>query len=765
MSDGKANAKGKQKRVQIPVACVCCRQRKKKARFNRKFCDGKRPTCSACSISQQSCTYTAEPDAPPIIALKRKHDALQRQYADVTQLLSHFKSASQFEAHKLLELLRQTDTDMDTMLEFARALPPSDPDISGRPTAALETFDHSREHGNHLVKPSLTTHRSESISEPRSSISMSTWQEPRNFVGSFEGLTNRHEIPCENKFRTAISCFHHGAGKLFGIFSQDQIESSFDQVFRVSGGRQSSAHALCRLSCLAAVGCLYTTNKEHSELPKDDFYRIASVLFEYCLDAGSLASATFCTLMALFHALSRMTAALGYIELGISFCRKHDIQSDRRPQEISSELWLSSRRAWRCMMFLGAWISSTIGYISGNVWDALDKSNATIHDHSIGSDMEDSVQIQMVKIAVVQRNILDLSLASSSNILYDTHEIRLQLLKWYREMPPFMQLSTMVDQAATDLDSKSRYSIYLCHCLYLGTLMMFHRRIVLALGRFDPDQVPVLKRALQLEGLAHDSVVAAHQTASILGLLLDQGAIFERCWIVLLVFHCRFDWSALTTYLSFQAHASATTLMYDLACRKADGASLPYMHEKTLERIRICIRVVTFCATVDPVARVFERTLQPCYVRFSDHEHDPTSEPDVGWKNMKDQLYYQMLMPYERVADYATTGSLTHDCNSCSPIQSLTTSRVRRLWLSNSLREASRTSRISHFELDDDALPSFHVQPELPPNDLRSPQEEPTSLDTFRSGLQSSRVPVLASLLEELRPGHILREFLYCGWS
>lgn len=261
-----------------------------------------------------------------------------------------------------------------------------------------------------------------------------------------------------------------------------------------------------------------------------------------------------------------------------------------------------------------------------------------------------------------------------------------------------MQLSTLVDPADTDLDGGSRYSIYLCHCLYLGTVMLFHRRIVLALGRLDPDEMPGIERMLRIEGLTHDSVAAAHQTASILGLLRDEGAVFERCWIILSVSYSYFVRSALMMFLSFQAHASATTLMYDLARRKADGAHFPSAHEETLGRIRICMQLVMFCAAVDPVARVFQRTLQPYFAKFSASNGDLTGELDVDWKYMKDQLYYQMLMPYEKVTDRATIGNLTHDCESYLPIQS--SPSATRTWTSNLPIQAARRSGVSHCDLE-----------------------------------------------------------------
>ncbi|KAG9700424.1 hypothetical protein KCU95_g920, partial [Aureobasidium melanogenum] len=87
MSNHNAKDEGKPKCAETTVACTRCRSRKIKA-----SCDGQRPTCSRCIIRQQLCVYTAEPDASPIVSLKRKLDALQKQREEVSQLLDRLKS-------------------------------------------------------------------------------------------------------------------------------------------------------------------------------------------------------------------------------------------------------------------------------------------------------------------------------------------------------------------------------------------------------------------------------------------------------------------------------------------------------------------------------------------------------------------------------------------------------------------------------------------------------------------------------------------------
>lgn len=120
------------KRHQVVVACERCRQAKAKVRYVSAIgrhvvneidqCDARRPECTRCTARSLSCAYNAEPDAPPIIALKRKHNALTQQTAEVNELLSQIKSVSQPDAYRIIDFLRN-GKDVISTLALARTLP------------------------------------------------------------------------------------------------------------------------------------------------------------------------------------------------------------------------------------------------------------------------------------------------------------------------------------------------------------------------------------------------------------------------------------------------------------------------------------------------------------------------------------------------------------------------------------------------------------------------------------------------------------------
>ncbi|KAH0282575.1 hypothetical protein KCU62_g9631, partial [Aureobasidium sp. EXF-3399] len=77
-------------------------------------------------MRRQSCVYTAEPDAPPIVSLKRKFEALQKRHDEVSRLLDRLKSGSPADAHELLESLRRGELDEASTMGPAGPTPASD---------------------------------------------------------------------------------------------------------------------------------------------------------------------------------------------------------------------------------------------------------------------------------------------------------------------------------------------------------------------------------------------------------------------------------------------------------------------------------------------------------------------------------------------------------------------------------------------------------------------------------------------------------------
>ncbi|GAB7345657.1 hypothetical protein MBLNU457_3946t2 [Dothideomycetes sp. NU457] len=85
-------------------------------------CDGLRPSCRTCRVKNIPCSYNAEPDATPIVHLKRQFEKLQKESLPTRRFLEALKTSPWPDAVQLLQRLRTT-RDVTAALEDFR-LPP-----------------------------------------------------------------------------------------------------------------------------------------------------------------------------------------------------------------------------------------------------------------------------------------------------------------------------------------------------------------------------------------------------------------------------------------------------------------------------------------------------------------------------------------------------------------------------------------------------------------------------------------------------------------
>lgn len=211
----------------------------------------------------------------------------------------------------------------------------------------------------------------------------------------------------------------------------------------------------------------------------------------------------------------------------------------------------------------------------------------------------DIVQTEMVKIAILKQEILQIDrfgdLSSSSSV----EKVRWKLHQWHQELPSEMQLSNLLNNP--EMDTALRRSVYYVHLLYLGALMLIYRQML-----NQPE--PVNDNELESLDRTHvDAVFAAQQSSRILGLLSEEGGIFHRCWICI-----------------FQAYSAGTLILHGVAVQihqqQQQQEQQPQMstqilslHHNNMEQARICLEVLGFCSRIDSVARKFYSALGPCY--------------------------------------------------------------------------------------------------------------------------------------------------------
>ncbi|KAK0637178.1 hypothetical protein B0T17DRAFT_101574 [Bombardia bombarda] len=95
------------------MACEACRRRKTR-------CNGRRPACSTCKVSNRDCEYASEPGVSRTELLKRKNDELQTRVALFTELFDLLSSLPEPELRASLSRIRSADrlTDIEQLVRF-----------------------------------------------------------------------------------------------------------------------------------------------------------------------------------------------------------------------------------------------------------------------------------------------------------------------------------------------------------------------------------------------------------------------------------------------------------------------------------------------------------------------------------------------------------------------------------------------------------------------------------------------------------------------
>ncbi|KAI4848828.1 hypothetical protein E4T44_03709 [Aureobasidium sp. EXF-8845] len=169
--------RGKAKRQQIAVACNACRRRKTK-------CDGHRPVCTVCTSKNSECSWSADPDATPMVAIKRKYQNLEVESRGFHDLVQMLMDRPRQEAIFILDHMRRT-RDASSTLAFIK-------------DGDLLTWGRNV-HDAHPSDPTTTDH--DSVRDITHRVNLMNGQDDRS-VGSNESAPEPSNSP---KRRLAIS--------------------------------------------------------------------------------------------------------------------------------------------------------------------------------------------------------------------------------------------------------------------------------------------------------------------------------------------------------------------------------------------------------------------------------------------------------------------------------------------------------------------------------------------------------------------------------
>ncbi|RSL64861.1 hypothetical protein CEP51_013091 [Fusarium floridanum] len=399
----------------VAQACRNCRQNKVK-------CDGRRPQCGTCVSKLRSCRYESKVNQPRRAALKSRLEALER-------LFTTLQAKPTQDANLLLQQIRSSD-DIDALLDLEDETSP--PSLNG----SINTSSGIS---------SLSTPTAGSASEEQSVRSATTTQ-------------------------SAVDSFFNSSGRLFHVFSREQILRYHEDVFVNDGCTvPNQKTAICCLAAVAAVGVQY--NSDDFDVGTDAvFYDVARHFFENLVEEQPLDAIKACTMLAMYNMMNKATVSLAYIEVEL--------------------------------------------------------------DHS--SEVSHIVQTEMTKISLLNAEILRMHLSSKEMTCQAIDAIDKDLQDWHDLLPSQMHLPNLCRQDLPVEARRSILATHLLYLgtrmlLYRRIASQF----VWPSPTDDESNVAKESYEDYLLSHADQAITAARQSSRILGLLQAEKGIFKKCWLII----------------------------------------------------------------------------------------------------------------------------------------------------------------------------------------------------------------------------------------
>ncbi|OAA36667.1 nitrate assimilation regulatory protein nirA [Metarhizium rileyi] len=533
-------------------ACLDCRRLKIK-------CDGNWPKCSTCTAKKRSCGYVGQEGQSRATAVRSRLQSLE-------QLITALKTSNPEQLATILGSIR-------------------DADDAG---VAIESLEN------------------QTVGSHRQNQSHDMLLLANKLIPDVRLL-----LPEAPLVMRGIDAFFSCSGKLFHVFSKDCILQCYRAVFEEPQVPSDSLKAkVCCLAAVAAVGAQYSPDiiSKDTEL---GLYNLARHFLEVAMEHEPLHAIKVCTLFAQYNIMNKEMVSLTYVETGLSMCHIHGINNRAlRPDSIPSMEWCDLRKTWRTLIFFSSWLSSTLGYISGNAWSAEKRVLADLKVDD-PRDITEVVQTEMARICLLKAEILRMHLVFKDLTSPAIESIRKDLQGWYDELPETLRLGVISHE---NLPIGTKRSVLHLHMLYLGAIMLLYRRVAtqflrsyLAGGFSSSSNLHLHPREAFVQQ-STEAILAARTSARTVKLLLEDDGVFKHCWLVI-----------------FQTYTSCTILLHSIVQKQLHKYEPPTWQDD-LEKARDCISVLAFCGSQDRVAAQFCSQLEDIFRTVL--AHDISSEPD-----------------------------------------------------------------------------------------------------------------------------------------
>ncbi|KAI7764353.1 hypothetical protein LZL87_013942 [Fusarium oxysporum] len=191
------------------------------------------------------------------------------------------------------------------------------------------------------------------------------------------------------------------------------------------------------------------------------------------------------------------------------------------------------------------------------------------------------IQTEMTKISLLNADVLRMHVSFKELPSQAIASINKDLQDWHNQLPNLYR---------KDLSVEVRRTILATHLLFLGAIMLLYRRIA--------------SQFVQHSGIGHRHGILWKPIENTFLNHVDQGV------------------TAATH--SFQIYTSCVVLLHSVAQKQVHVFPHSFW-EDDLAQARICLDIVSFCGTVDPVALRFQDCLVPIHDNLASYMRHSTS--------------------------------------------------------------------------------------------------------------------------------------------
>ncbi|KAF2141105.1 uncharacterized protein K452DRAFT_45261 [Aplosporella prunicola CBS 121167] len=495
------------------AACTACQKRKTK-------CDGLRPRCSACTVKETPCEYKVAEGQTRVGAMKARNEELESQLAISREIIRALRTAPMPEAAQLFERLR-SGADLAEIIDSGQHNNQQAPGQISGSDATEQNINITENKGLIWANPSLGSAKDQEVAA--SSRSSSNQQVGFEYDCSLATPLDILKSPaCFDAYNLFIDC----VGVLFYVYTQDQVKSVFE-IFLRRPPEHVPTSLLCEAFAIAAVGSLYS----HDTIPPDigiTFYNMAKWFLNDLVKIDPLRAMKVCVLLAAYNIVTKETVALSFIDMGLNLGRSQSIHREQVPDSLTAAAWIDYKRTWRTLICFKGWLVATLGFVPWNewtddiIWSTVDPSLENI-------TIQETIQIHLTKIAIIEAKMFRQIFALSDLRREHVDEARANLHQWYQDLPPSIKLAALSE---SPLANGPKVGVYLTHFIHLGAMIMLQRRILQHYIQTAEANLTLAKeRITELSDAFEDGFVAALQTSRMLDLLMDEEAVFQRCWM------------------------------------------------------------------------------------------------------------------------------------------------------------------------------------------------------------------------------------------